>query len=142
MAKQGMNTVKFALKNFWTDYVGYGRANRAEFWWVFLFYSLLVPFVISFVFNFIAAFCAASIGSNYNSCTQIFFGLDMLISMGWSSVLLVGAFCLSVRRLHDTNRSAWNLLWGLLPIVGAIILLVYFIMPGDKGANRFGKPRN
>ena len=45
---------------------------------------------------------------------------------------------LSVRRLHDTNRSGWNLLWGLMPGIGGIILFVFTVEKGVSGDNRFG----
>jgi uncharacterized membrane protein YhaH (DUF805 family) len=43
-----------------------------------------------------------------------------------------------VRRLHDTNRSGWNLLFALIPLIGAIILLVFFVQDSDAETNRFG----
>jgi len=45
---------------------------------------------------------------------------------------------LAVRRLHDTDRSGWWLLIGLIPIVGSLVLLVFYILPGTQGQNRFG----
>lgn len=45
---------------------------------------------------------------------------------------------LSIRRLHDTDRSGWWLLIVLLPVVGIIVLIVFFILPSTKGPNRFG----
>jgi uncharacterized membrane protein YhaH (DUF805 family) len=66
---------------------------------------------------------------------------------GFLSNLVVGLFGLTVlvpsiavgfRRLHDTNRSAWWLLIGLIPVIGAIVLLVFFVLDGTPGENRFG----
>jgi uncharacterized membrane protein YhaH (DUF805 family) len=42
------------------------------------------------------------------------------------------------RRLHDTNRSGWWILIGLIPIVGPIILLVFYATEGDAGDNQYG----
>lgn len=137
--KQDTGTISFALKNFWVDYVGWGRARRSEYWWVILFYEWVFPFVVSFVLNFIASLFAVVIGDNM--ITYLLTGTDLLISTLWSLALIVGGFCLVARRLHDTNRSNWNVLWVLLPIIGWIVLLVYLCQPGDKKANRFGTPR-
>lgn len=66
--------------------------------------------------------------------------------------MLVPAIAVSVRRLHDTDRSGWFFLLILMPIVGAffgdigllvsfvswIVLLVFFVQRGDSGSNRFG----
>ncbi len=132
-------TISFALKNFWVDYAGWGRARRSEYWWVFLFYCFALPFAFSFVLLFIGGFLAALTGS------EIFFVLFEyladVIGWAWTFATLVPSFCLGVRRLHDTNRSAWNYLWILLPIIGAIILIVLMCIQGDSKSNRFGAPR-
>lgn len=44
----------------------------------------------------------------------------------------------SVRRLHDTGRSGWWLLIGLIPLAGAIVLLVFLCTDSEPGPNRFG----
>jgi uncharacterized membrane protein YhaH (DUF805 family) len=51
---------------------------------------------------------------------------------------LIPSLSVSVRRLHDTGRSGWWLLIGLIPLVGVIILLVFFAQDSEAGANRFG----
>ena len=52
--------------------------------------------------------------------------------------VLIPAFAVGARRLHDTNRSGWWLLIGLVPLVGAIVLLVFMIMDGQPGDNKYG----
>jgi len=48
------------------------------------------------------------------------------------------AISVIVRRLHDTDRSGWWYWIGLIPLVGAILLLVWFCTRGTSGPNRFG----
>jgi uncharacterized membrane protein YhaH (DUF805 family) len=43
-----------------------------------------------------------------------------------------------VRRLHDIDRSTWWVLLSLIPFLGAVVLLVFFILPGTPGPNRYG----
>ena len=43
-----------------------------------------------------------------------------------------------MRRLHDTDKSGWLILLGLIPLIGSIILLVFYVLPGTKGPNKFG----
>jgi hypothetical protein len=50
----------------------------------------------------------------------------------------VPALAVAVRRMHDINKSGWNILWLLLPLIGFIIYLIFLCRPGDKGPNRFG----
>jgi len=48
------------------------------------------------------------------------------------------SIAVGVRRLHDLDKSAWWYLLLLLPLIGAVVLLVWFCMPGTAGRNRFG----
>jgi uncharacterized membrane protein YhaH (DUF805 family) len=57
-----------------------------------------------------------------------------LVALG----LLVPSLAVSIRRLHDSDRSGWWLLLGLVPMVGEIIVLVFMVLNGTRGANRFG----
>jgi uncharacterized membrane protein YhaH (DUF805 family) len=52
--------------------------------------------------------------------------------------ILVPYLAVGARRLHDTGRSGWWLLIGLIPIIGAIVLLIFFVLEGTKGPNEYG----
>jgi len=100
-----------------------GRAGRKEYWHFSLMYVLIS--VILSLFD-------AIIGQ-----------LDTRTGIG----LLSGLFALAValpaigvgiRRLHDTGRSAWWLLITLVPIIGILVLIVFWALRGDAGDNRFG----
>lgn len=52
--------------------------------------------------------------------------------------VLIPSFTVSIRRLHDTNHSGWWLLIGIIPIIGAIVLLIFYIIDSDVGPNKFG----
>ncbi len=52
--------------------------------------------------------------------------------------LLIPGIAVTIRRLHDTDRSGWTLLFALIPLVGALLLLVFYITEGTSGPNRFG----
>ncbi|WP_375196889.1 DUF805 domain-containing protein [Sphingobium sp.] len=56
----------------------------------------------------------------------------------FSLAILIPYIAVAVRRLHDTDRSGWWLLIVFFPIIGSIVLLVFFIMGGTRGPNRFG----
>lgn len=97
-----------------------GRARRPEFWWFAL-------------FNFIANFAASIVdltlfGANDFSPLSTLFSLAVLIPS-----LAVGA-----RRLHDIGRSGWWQLLGLIPIIGWIILIIWFVKKGDEHPNEYG----
>ena len=53
-------------------------------------------------------------------------------------VMLIPHLAVSVRRLHDGDRSGWWLLIVLFPFIGSIVLLIFLVMGGTRGPNRFG----
>jgi len=52
--------------------------------------------------------------------------------------VIIPSLAIVIRRLHDTGKSGWFILFGLIPLVGAIILLVFYIQPSD-GPNEYGQ---
>ena len=65
-------------------------------------------------------------------------GLSMLLG-AFGLAVFIPSLAVAFRRLHDTNRSAWWLLIALVPFIGAIVLLVFYLLDGTPGANRFGE---
>ncbi|MFY1696449.1 DUF805 domain-containing protein [Solwaraspora sp. WMMA2101] len=113
-----------AVRSVFTQYVGFsGRARRSEYWWFALF-SLLVGIVTSIL--------DTALGTNFEDSTNGVIGL--LVSLA----LLLPSLAVAVRRLHDTDRSGWWILIGLIPIIGWIVLLVFYVQNGTPGPNRFG----
>ena len=110
-----------AIKNFFKNYANFaGRARRSEYWLAFLFVALVS-----------AACDVINPGSGDRGST---------LGNIWSLACLVPGFAIGVRRLHDTGRSAKQLLWLLLPVVGWIIFLVYMCEDSSAGANQYGDP--
>lgn len=95
-----------------------GRASRQEYWTYTLF-SLLFLFV-SAVVDFI-------IFEDFGFFTYMF-------SFG----TMIPSIAVAVRRLHDTDKSAWLLFVAVVPLFGAILLLIYFMQEGDKSDNKYG----
>jgi len=112
-----------AIRSCFAQYVGFsGRARRSEYWYFFLF-NILV--------NIVASILDVAIGTNWGSGSG-------LISLIASLALLLPGLAVAFRRLHDTDRSGWWILIGLIPLVGFIVLLVFFVMDSTPGPNRFG----
>ena len=95
----------------------HGRARRSEYWWFALF-NLIVSVV--------AAIIDRALGGG-----QIF---QVLVSLA----LFLPSLAVAIRRLHDTNRSGWWILIGLIPLVGFIILIVWFCTDSAPGDNNYG----
>ena len=66
-------------------------------------------------------------------------GADVpVLPLVYSLAVLIPGLAVTVRRLHDTDHSGWWLLILLVPIVGAIVFLVFMATPGGEITNRFG----
>ena len=61
-----------------------------------------------------------------------------LVAVLYGLVTLLPALGVEIRRLHDTNRSGWWILIALIPVIGGIVLIVFFASAGAQGPNRFG----
>ena len=98
-----------------------GRAHRTEFW-MFILVNLIISIVLGVIDAIIGTYGTGG------GLLQGIYGLAVLIPS-----LAVGA-----RRLHDIDKSGWWLLLGLIPIVGIIILIIWFAKEGDPGSNQHG----
>ncbi|WP_368540763.1 DUF805 domain-containing protein [Enterobacter soli] len=98
-----------------------GRARRKEYWMF-----TLVSSIISIVFIF--ADLMLGLGE---------FAGGILFTI-YSLLVMLPTVAVTFRRLHDTERSAWWLLLGLIPLVGSLVLLVFMCSDGTPGDNRFG----
>lgn len=121
----------------------HGRAQRSQFWWWWLF-----TLIVSIITNAIDGLAGFRVGSSSFDMTvngqiqQITTPGTGIITIIASLVLFLPTLAVAVRRLHDTDRTGWWVLWGgLLAIVcciGFIILLVFYLQRGTSGPNRFG----
>lgn len=93
-----------------------GRASRSEFWWFTLF---------NFLVNVVATLVDFMMGTE-------------LLSIVTTLALLLPALGVAVRRLHDTDRSGWWILITFIPLIGIIVLIIWYATEGTRGDNRFG----
>lgn len=95
-----------------------GRARRTEYW-MFVLCNVIVMLLLSMVDKMIG-------------------GDNELISSIYSLAVLLPSLAVAARRLHDTDRSAWWLLLGLIPVIGTLVLIYFMVCNGQQGPNRFG----
>ena len=92
-----------------------GRASRSEYWWFYL------------------AFIIANIGLTI---------VDSALGTPLAFLLLAlipASFCAAIRRMHDIGKSGWWLLIGLIPLIGGLVLLYWFLFDGGQPhANQYG----
>ena len=103
-----------------------GRAQRKEYWFFVLFYM---------IFGFVLTFVDSFLGTAYYVDGNAVVGL---LSTPYGLAMLVPAIAVTARRLHDIGRSGWWILFGLIPLIGTIVLLVFMVLDSQDGENRFG----
>ena len=109
-----------AVKLFIQNYTNFnGRSTRSEYWFTYLAF-LIVGSVLGLLSSFLSIF-------------KILTGLLSL-------AILIPSLALSIRRLHDIGKSGWYLLMSLIPLVGAIIVLVFLCTPSQPQGNQWGEP--
>jgi uncharacterized membrane protein YhaH (DUF805 family) len=109
-----------AIKSAFSQYATFsGRASRSEFWFFYLFLVIA---------SFVAASIDALVLNNQNSYLTLILFLATLIPL----------IAITTRRLHDTDRSGWWQLLPFIPLVGAIILIIWLCTASTPGSNRFG----
>jgi len=98
-----------------------GRASRSAYWW-FALLQVIAYLVVGFVSD---------------ASRPVGIVLDIVIGIP----LVIAGISLAVRRLHDTNRTGWWWWIGFIPIIGGIILLVFYLLRGTLGPNRYNVAR-
>lgn len=93
-----------------------GRARRTEYW-MFVLCNVIISVVLAVVAGIIR--------------------MPLLPSL-YSLAILVPGIAVSVRRMHDLGKSGWVLLFGLIPLIGGILLLIWAATEGTRGSNPFG----
>jgi len=117
-----------AVSTCWKKYGDFdGRAQRPEFWWWILFVTLLQ----------IAASIVLTVLLVVFQNAGFLQWLGVLIFMIVVLAVILPSIAVSVRRLHDRDLSGWWYLLGFVPF-GSIVLLVWYVLPGTPGPNRYG----
>ncbi|HEY6742706.1 MAG TPA: DUF805 domain-containing protein [Lapillicoccus sp.] len=108
-----------AIRSVFSQYVGFtGRARRSEFWYWTLFQIIL---------GIIASTLDRAAFDRNNGAFSAVVGL----------ALLLPSLAVAVRRLHDSGRTGWWLLIGLIPVIGTIVLIVFYVQD-SQGDNKYG----
>lgn len=108
-----------------------GRARRSEFWYFTLF-NILISIGLTFLDNLMGLNTTRYIGdSNFAYSSGMFNNL-------FSIAVLIPTLAVGARRLHDIGKSGWWQLIMLVPIVGYIILIVFWATDGEQGSNEHG----
>ncbi len=100
-----------------------GRAQRAEYWF-FVLFNIVIGLILGFIDSFIGTF-------------NIVTGIGLLEGI-YNLAILIPFIAVSVRRLHDIGRTGWWLLILLIPVIGFIVLFIFFVQDSNPGENQYG----
>lgn len=115
-----------------------GRARRREYWGTVLFNGLIQA-GLSIILSIVATILFSSIEINGEATfSPLFFLLPDIPIYIYLLIWFLPGLAVSVRRLHDIGKSGWNLLWILLPIVGAIMLIYWYCQDSQPEENKWG----
>ncbi|MEZ0308806.1 MAG: DUF805 domain-containing protein [Ramlibacter sp.] len=109
-----MDDLQKAVKTCFNKYADFnGRAARPEFWWFVLFWVIVLAIT--------------------GLVSKYFYGIAVL-------AMLIPGLAVGSRRLHDTGKSGWFQLIGLIPFIGTLVMIYLMAQPGEPGANQYGEP--
>lgn len=118
-----------AIRSFWSRFADFkGRSRRSEYWYVQLF--LVVTNLA------VAGIDLALMDGDLDRF--IANGGGGIVGLIWIFATIVPALAVLIRRLHDTGRTGWWALVGLVPFVGAIVLLVFTVSDSSNEENKYG----
>ena len=100
-----------------------GRSRRMEYWY-FVLFNIIVSIVLGVIDGLLGT-SGSSAGAG-------------LLSGIYSLAVLIPTLAVTVRRLHDTDRTGWWILIALVPLIGVIVLLVFAALDSTPGSNQYG----
>jgi uncharacterized membrane protein YhaH (DUF805 family) len=101
-----------------------GRSRRMEYWY-FVLFNIIVSIVLGVIDGLLLGTLDSGMGAG-------------LLSGIYSLAVLIPTLAVTVRRLHDIDRSGWWILIALVPLIGVIVLLVFALLEGTPGDNQYG----
>ncbi|MDE2042188.1 MAG: DUF805 domain-containing protein [Alphaproteobacteria bacterium] len=114
-----------------------GRSRRKEYW-MFILLQIILFIVVGIIAALLGGFSNVSAPNPTNPFSMLsgvtmgLFGILML-------ALIIPSIAVQVRRFHDQNRSGWFVLLGFVPYIGGLVVLIFMLLEGTKGPNRFGE---
>ena len=113
-----------------------GRARRSEYWWFVLW--ILIIGAIFFIAQLVLMYFSIKSGSLFAYWDSTFYMVLMSILSIFSLAILLPYLAVTVRRLHDINKSGWNIILFAIPIIGAILHIVWMCQDSDITTNKYG----
>jgi len=120
-----------------------GRATRSEFWY-FVLFSMILSFTIAFIGEMLGILYMVSFDmpsvSETGEVINIVQNIPInILQMVFGLLMFFPSLAVGVRRLHDIGKSGWWYLIVLIPLIGILVLLAFFVMGSQEGDNYYGE---
>lgn len=120
-----------------------GRATRSEFWY-FVLFSMILSFTIAFIGEMLGILYMVSFDmpsvSETGEISNIVQNIPInILQMVFGLLMFFPSLAVGVRRLHDIGKSGWWYLIVLIPFIGILVLLAFFVMGSQEGDNYYGE---
>ncbi|EUJ29076.1 DUF805 domain-containing protein [Listeria cornellensis] len=126
-----------AYKSFWKNYVNFsGRSSRSAYWYVVLWNAIIISifYVLILVFTVFTAATSSVSDATGDFAFIMTSGSTLLILLLlflYELATFIPLLALTIRRLHDSNKSGWFVLLSLIPFVGSIIMIIFMCLPSE-----------
>jgi uncharacterized membrane protein YhaH (DUF805 family) len=132
--------MKFDFKQFY--FSAQGRVNRRQWWLRFMLPVFVITLLLAFIDVAIGTHIAETYTSTDNGSTSTTtIEIKGLLTSLFGLAVFIPAILVDIKRWHDRDKSGWWMLIALIPIIGAIWLLIELgFLKGTDGPNRFGPP--
>ena len=129
-----------AYKKYWTNYFDFSNRTSRKDYWLFILMNIIVNIVLSFaivkIFGYNIDISKISSLEELKLISRTTVGLINII---WYVINLIPSLSISVRRMHDINKSGWAILVLIIPLVGWIIYLIFTLRASVNANNNYGK---
>ena len=107
----------------WKNYVTFTGRSRRTAYWMFVLFNVIAIILANVIDNVLGLAGDGGYGP---------------LSMIYGLAVFLPGLALAVRRLHDTGRSGWWMLISFLPLIGLIVLIVFFVQDSQPSSNQYG----
>jgi len=116
-----------------------GRSRRKEYWSFFLF-VLIVSLILMYLDSALGLGGSTSreFQRSASGVSASYYSSAGILTCIFALAMFIPNLAVAIRRLHDVDKSGWWLLIGFVPLIGTIVLIVFFLTDGSRGLNRFG----
>ena len=132
-----------SYKKYWTNYFNFSNRTSRKDYWLFILVNIIVNVVLSFVIVKTFGYTIDITKISTIEDLKLIVGTPVgLINIIWYGINIIPSFAISVRRMHDINKSGLAILVAIIPIIGWLIYLIFTLRASVNVNNNYGEQNN